>query len=154
MGYVKSVKKEPDESWTPANKNYITLAVEVGVSESERGSTLDARPWLEHTESHVAQVVTIRIGRRQPEVRVSIWELRPGQGANQQPAVTEVQRVNISLVDERPVANGTITLSFEKLLERRPRPGMAEKNLVLSARELGELAQIVWKVMRFIQTDE
>lgn len=148
-----NLTKHPDESWTPDDKNYITLAVETGVSESERSSVTDAKIWLEHEESHVAQVVTIRVSRVQENICFKVWTATPqdrgGTRAQYPRRATEVQNVSVVLTEGRPTADGTITLSFESLLERRPHPGTAEKDIVFSARELCGIARKVWKDLGF-----
>jgi hypothetical protein len=148
-----SVKKEPDASWTPDGKTYTTLAVEAGVSESERALALDAKIWLESKESHVTQLVVIKVSRTRAEIRFSVWKAIPREGdtrAEYTRKATEVQRVDVTLAQERPVTNGRISLSFKELLERNPRLGTAEKDLELSARELGGVARKVWEDMGFV----
>lgn len=151
------VKKEPDASWTPNGQNYTTLAVEAGVSESERKLALDAKIWLESKESHVTHLVVIKVSRSGTEIRFSVWKaiLQEGDTIAKYPRkATEVQRVDVTLPQERPVANGTISLSFKELLERNPRPGTAEKDLVFSARELGGVARKVWEDMGLVPSHQ
>jgi hypothetical protein len=57
------------------------------------------------------------------------------------------QEVCVTLEDGRPTASGTLTLSFEGLFERRPRPGTAESDIEFSARDLTSIASPVWKKM-------
>ena len=150
---TSSVKKEPDESWAPRGKTYTTFAVETGASESERKLALDAKIWLESKELHVTQLVTIKVSRTRPEIRFIVWRAIPKNGNTREEnqwKATENQTVDVTLVQERPVANGTISLSFKELLERNPRPGTAEKDLVFSTRELGGLARAVWEDMKLV----
>lgn len=51
----------------------------------------------------------------------------------------------------RSAAEGSFRISFEKLFDRRPRPGTAEKDIVLSTRDIGGVALVVWLEMGFIQ---
>jgi hypothetical protein len=69
---MENVTKTPNESWGPIGKGIITFAVEAGVSESERALETDAKIWLEHSESHVTQVMTIKISRTRPEVKLIV----------------------------------------------------------------------------------
>ena len=150
---MNNVRKSPDESWTLSGPNYITLAVEAGVSESPRALALNAKIWLEHEESHVAQVVTIKISRVREEIFFSVWTNTTQEKdtrAEHPPRATEVQMVRVTLAQDRPVASKTISLSFKKLFEREPRKGTAEKDLILSKRELGEMARQIWEDMGFI----
>jgi hypothetical protein len=57
------------------------------------------------------------------------------------------QEVYVTLEGGRPTASGRLTLSFEGLFERRPRPGTAESDIELSAQELGFIARVVWEEM-------
>lgn len=147
------VTKEPDASWQLHGKNYMTLVVEVGMSESERKLGGDAQIWLEHAEPHVTQVVTIKIFRGRPEMIFSVWKGTPqakGTRSGHQTRAEKEQTVTVRLVDERPVADGIISLSFKDLLERAPRPGTAEKDLSFSTRDLGKIARLVWEFMHMI----
>lgn len=150
---MTNVQKMPDKSWSPRGRKYITLALESGVSESERALARDAKIWLEHTESHVAQVVVIKISRVRPEIFFSVWKAiqqERGTRAEHPQRATEVQKIHVTLAQERPVADGRIRLSFEELFERKPRLGTAEKDIAFSARELGGIARVVWEEMGFI----
>ena len=153
---MENVKKSPDESWGPISKENITLAVEAGVSESSRTLAIDAKIWLEHSESHVTQVVTIKISRTRAEVHFTLWVKAPQERdtrADHPERSHKAQEVSVVLEEGRPAAEGSLTISFEKLFDRRPRPGTAEREIVLSARELGGIARIVWVKMGFIQLE-
>ncbi|KIN07410.1 hypothetical protein OIDMADRAFT_47318 [Oidiodendron maius Zn] len=149
---MNNVRKSPDESWTLSGPRYITFAVEAGASESPRALALNAKIWLEHEESHVAQVVTIKISRVREEIFFSVWTNTTQEKdtrAEHPRRASEVQMVRVTLAQERPVASKTISLSFKKLFEREPRKGTAEKDLILSKRELGEIARRIWLDMGF-----
>lgn len=153
---MENVKKSPDESWGPISKENITLAVEAGVSESSCTLAIDAKIWLEHSESHVTQVVTIKISRTRAEVHFTLWVKAPQERdtrADHPERSHKAQEVSVVLEEGRPAAEGSLTISFEKLFDRRPRPGTAEREIVLSARELGGIARIVWVKMGFIQLE-
>lgn len=64
--------KEPDCSWSPA-KGRINCVVEVGLSESTRHLSFDARYWLETHSSSVELVVTITVNRDHPEIIFNRW---------------------------------------------------------------------------------
>ncbi|KFY70821.1 hypothetical protein V498_10193 [Pseudogymnoascus sp. VKM F-4517 (FW-2822)] len=70
-------EKEPDASWGffgAGNKpSYATCVLECSMSESNRALSRDARLWLEHENSRVAQVVTLQIYRRRPEIILKVW---------------------------------------------------------------------------------
>lgn len=86
---MKNVKIMPDKSWRLDNTRYITLALETGFSESGRALARDARIWLEHAESHVAQVIVINISRRRPEISFSVWKAKHQGGGQDQDTLTE-----------------------------------------------------------------
>lgn len=149
---MESVKKEADRSWGPRHSN-MTCTLEAAVSESVRGLYRDARTWLEHPESKVTQVITIKIDRAQAHITFSVWK------QIQQERVTQAQHppraiidheVHVTIVQGRPMADGNIRLSFELFFKRRPRPGTAERDIVFSAQELGGIARVVWEDMGLI----
>ena len=150
---MENVKKEPDESWGPRSAGYPTIALEAAVSESTRALHRDAKIWLEYPESHVTQVITIKIHRTRPEIVFSVWKTIEEQRATraQYPRRTIMDHeVHVILEHGRPIAGGRVCLSFEGFFERRPRPGTAEHDIVFSARELGGIARVLWEQMGFI----
>jgi hypothetical protein len=152
---IDNVRKEADASWGPFKIGpefpYATCVFECGMSESNRALSRDARLWLEHESSHVTQVVTIKIYQR-PEVVFTVWtrtrEQRETRSHHTLQAVID-QEVTVTLQAGRPMAEGKLCLSFEKMFERKPRPGTAEGDLNFSARELGGIARMVWAAMGF-----
>jgi hypothetical protein len=157
---MTNVRKMADASLGPltcrGRGTYITLALQVdaGASETARALARDATIWLEHPESHVAQVVVIKIFRRRPEIFFSVWKATQQETetrAGHPPRATEVQKVHVRLAQGRPVAEGTICLSFEELFERKPRLGTAEReDITFSAQDLVGLARVIWMEMEFI----
>lgn len=149
---LQGVAKEPDESWRPAASGHrsITFALESGVSESARALRNDAKIWLENPESHVTQVLTVKISRTAPDITFSVWKATP-EGretrAHYPRHICLDHHVRVTLTHGRPTATGTVCLSFEKLFERSPHPGTSEKDLVFSRRELGNIARDVWLEM-------
>ena len=149
--WMGNVRKSPDESWGPSGSGYPTFVVESAVSESCWSLCRDAKIWLEHVDSHITQVVTIKIHRTRPEIVFTVWK-----GASQDrdapsqhpPRAVVDQEIHVKLEDKRPMAERHISLSFEKIFERRPRPGTAEGDFIFSKRELGILASEVWIGMR------
>ena len=118
---LANVTKCPDESWGATTKEYITFAVEVGVSEGEHALESDAKIWLEQSESHVTQVVTIKISRTRPKVLFSLWvtDERDTRAGHPQRATT-AQEVFVVLEKGQPATEGSLCISFEKLFDRRP----------------------------------
>ena len=153
---MENVKKQPDESWGPIGKGKITFAIETGVSESKRALETGAKIWLEHSEIHVTQVMTVKISRTRPEVLFSLWVKTPPERdtrAGHPQRTTKAQEVSVVLEGGRPTAEGSLCISFEKLFDRRPRLGTAERDIVFSTRELGGVARVIWLEMGFIQLE-
>jgi hypothetical protein len=151
---LQNVLKQPDESFRPVDKRNITFAVESAVSESPRALETDAKIWLENSESHVTQVMTIKISRARAEVHFTLFVEAPQERdtrAEHSERASKAQEVSVVLEEGRLVAEGSLWISVEKLFDRRPRPGTAERDIVLSTRELGEVARLVWEEMGFIQ---
>jgi hypothetical protein len=150
---LNNVCKAPDESWGPVATRYITFALESGVSESTRALQCDAKIWLEHPESHVTQVVTVKISRTRPEIIFSVWKTTPEDRETraQHPRRASLDHeVRVTLAHGRPIASGRLCLSFEQFFERRARLGTSERDLVFSTRELGRIARDVWVQMGFM----
>ncbi|OBT75594.1 hypothetical protein VF21_05853 [Pseudogymnoascus sp. 05NY08] len=154
---IGGVQKEPDASWGPfralgSGPGYRTCVLEAATSESGRGLSRDAKIWLEHEESHVMQVIGVKVCRRRPEIIFKVWKRGRQQldaRASHPPRAVVDQEIIVSLENGRPVAEGTLFLSFERILERNPRPGTAEGDFKFSARELGGIARRVWSTMDF-----
>lgn len=151
---MTNVQKMPDQSWYPPSRDYITLAVEAGVSESKGALARDAKIWLEHAESHVSQVVVIKISRTRPEILFSIWKATRQERdtrAHHPRRATKVQNVHVTLGEGGGLeVDGSICLSFEELFERKSQSGTAEKDITFSTRDLSGIARIVWEEMGFI----
>jgi hypothetical protein len=147
---LANANKEPDGSWGPRKKGYITFVVESSVSETARKLEHDAGLWLESTEvSHVTQVLTIKIYRTHPEIIFCMWKaVEEDESTRLQAAI--VQEIRVTLANGRPMADGELCLSFADLFERRARQGTAEKDIIFSKRDLGAIARIVWEDLEFV----
>ncbi|KFZ07648.1 hypothetical protein V501_06260 [Pseudogymnoascus sp. VKM F-4519 (FW-2642)] len=151
---MSNISKEPDASWGPDTAlpptYYSTFILEAGASESGRALGRDAKIWLEHEESHVTQVITIKISRRRPEIVFTVWkrgrEHRDTRANHPLRAVVD-QQIQVTLQEGRPVADGMLRLSFEEIFERPQQLGTAEGDLTFSTRELGAIARKVWRRM-------
>ncbi|KFY22300.1 hypothetical protein V493_06687 [Pseudogymnoascus sp. VKM F-4281 (FW-2241)] len=154
---IGGVTKEPDGSWGPFRAGtghaYMTCVLESDASESTRALSRDAKIWLEHEESHVRQVITVKVYQQRPEIVFTIWK----RAAQEQRDLRENcplgaaidQQKTVTLQAGRPVVEGVLCLSFEEIFERRPRLGTAEGDIEFSARELGVIARKVWSGMGF-----
>lgn len=150
---MEKVVKEPDQSWGSRHSRHKTCALEAGSSESNQALRRDARIWLEHPESHVTQVITIKISRTRAEIVFGVWRTtrqeRATRSQHPQRAILD-HEAYVTLEDGRPIADGTLRLSFEKFFERPPQAGTAERDIVFSARDLGGIARVVWEEMGYL----
>jgi hypothetical protein len=145
---MEGIIKEPDGSWGPRQSN-ITCVLEAAVSESDRTLHQDARIWLEHPESKVTQVITVKIHRARADITFSVWKQTQVRAQHPPRAIID-HDVRVTLVQGRPMAEGNIRLSFELFFKRRPQPGTTQRDIVISARELGGIARVVWEDMGLI----
>jgi hypothetical protein len=107
---MSNVVKAPDCAWGPLKlDDYSTCVLEARVSESSRGLARDAKIWLEHRESHVTQVVTVKISRTRPEMVFLVSkqgeEERETRAHHPTRAIVD-QEIRITLEDGRPLADG------------------------------------------------
>jgi hypothetical protein len=137
--HLQNIYKEPDGSWGPLAVNYPTCVLEVGVSQSLRSLEHDAQRWIENRASHVTQVVTVNIYLQSREIIVTVWK-KVGQKA------VKDNDIYVEIRGDRPRVrdNRCLGLSFEKIFERRPTHGTAERDVIFSGRELGRIARRVW----------
>jgi hypothetical protein len=146
---LANAKKQPDTSWGPCGKRYITFALESGVSETNRKLERDAALWLESTEvSHVKQVVTITVGRVCPEIIFRVWKTEEKENSARLQAAI-VQEIHVTRINGQPTADRDLCLSFADFFERRPRRGTAEKDIIFAKRDLEAIARKVWDDMEF-----
>jgi hypothetical protein len=110
---------------------------------------LDARLWVESPESedsHVRQVITILIASDRPEITFQKWET-----ASDQPRrALMTEEVDVYLVNNVPAATGSLSLSFEKIFERPPRPNTAERDLIFKGEDLTTVAWKIWRRQKLI----
>ena len=132
-----NIQKQPDGSWGPLGVSYATCILEVALSQSKRSLDNKARLWLESPGSHVSQVITIKLHTTRPELTFEVW-VKPEQN---KPEAKMKQHVEVTWEDGRPKAGNVLSISFEMLLERKPRPGTAETDIFFSARDLGGIAR-------------
>lgn len=92
----------------------------------------------------------MNIYQGRPEIVFTVWKRgrqQRGSRAHHPARAVVDQEVKITLKAGRPVADGTLRLSFEEVFERKPQPGTAEGDIHFSARELGAIARMVWSEM-------
>ncbi|PGH31782.1 hypothetical protein GX50_05448 [[Emmonsia] crescens] len=140
-------EKDPDMSWQPTklpqgrSSQWPTLVLEVGLSESQAQLERDVRWWLEESNGDVGIVITIGIERKTDKLLVGRWEMaalsRPTRRNSYRGSVPQlVETVCIRPTSAPNVweADGTITLPFEKIFLRSPKP--QESDLILNIKVL------------------
>jgi hypothetical protein len=146
---LEGLTKEPDEMFGPYDADHMTCVLEAGYTESNRALHRDANEWLKNKESHITQVVLIKIFKGRTKILFSIIK------KSREDQETKVdQDVYVTLEGGKPTTSGRLTLSFEGLFERRPRPGTQESDIEFSARDLTSIASPVWKKMGLIPEEK
>jgi hypothetical protein len=149
-----TVHKQPDGCWGPLGEKYITLTLEIGKSGSEKRLARDARLWIESVDSHVQQVVTIKIWSDQPRLHFQRWESTNREYQKMRTPrrriATVTQEAMISLVNGQPRAEGSLCLRFSTIFERDPRPGTPEGDMVFSGEDLFDVARDAWQLMGYL----
>jgi hypothetical protein len=155
--HLLNLGKQPDESWGPVAAGYATCALEVGVSESLRKLDCDAQRWLRNDDSHVTQVITAKIYPHRHEIVFAIWRRTTCRQAEKD------DEIRIEWNDGRPIChrcqprrrNDTdLNICFERMFEGPPTRGTAERDVILSGRELGGIARMVWVEMGLIPREQ
>lgn len=143
---LRGLKKEPDKSWGPQRVDYPTLILEVGVSESLRCLERDAQRWIENERSGVCQVITVKIYPRRHEIIFSVWR------RNEDRKAVKDDDVHVEFREGQPKvrSNKSLRIYFEPIFKRLPTRGTAEKDLIISARELGSIARKAWIELNLI----
>jgi hypothetical protein len=148
----ENVSLDPDNSWSPKiGLKHVSFTLEAALSEWSTALTASAKIWLEHPESYVEHVVTIKISPKKPEIIFSLWKRAQGREtrAHSSRRARVDQEMCVTLVDNEPKANGTLCLSFEQFFKRKPRPRTAEQDKVFSTKELCNIASHVWEDQKF-----
>lgn len=149
--------KEPDLSFGPRTlrghpREWPTVAVEIGYSESREKLMRDVSFWLNTSKREVLTVISIDIKRPSGNITVAAWEA--GATATRKhpnPAPRAVHQMKITRQgnSHAPAVTGDdITIPFFNLLLRQPRPHSAEGNFVFTRAEVLEIAEEVWDEMR------
>jgi hypothetical protein len=143
--------KEPDESYRPfhlpqgRSRQWPSLTVEVGVSESRRKLANDARWWLTESAGDVKNVITIYVRKARKEITFENWNLVLGPDGSTFPRVTyrtvlcpKRDSDDIETTNELPM-----TIQFEDLF-LRPAEGPIEGDIKFEKDDMKEIADFVW----------
>lgn len=154
-GDVGTMIKEADRSWLPSSqvdRNWPSIVLEAGFAEFYGRLEVDARHWLENSDSQVEIVVTIAIHRSNPCITIEKWER---ESENTHPNIEAVspdhglarkaQEVTISRLPNNIIAvNGSLTTRFEKIFLRPRNPAnMLEQDVTFSQQNFQTFAQVI-----------
>lgn len=144
-----NVRKEPDGSWGPPDKEYSTLILEVRMSQDLEELLSDKDIWFTSENSHVSQLVLIDIVEKKPQLTIQKW-VAPTKDLRKTEPAKMTREVKVLLKDGVPTADGIIMLSFEKLLERQPQQKSRERDIKFSRDDLAVLAKKIWTKQGFM----
>ncbi|KAF3492316.1 uncharacterized protein GIQ15_01833 [Arthroderma uncinatum] len=129
------------------------LTIETGLFESESKLAIDAQRWLEVDGSRTKVVITAKLDRQAPRVTFQRWEhhLPPFRPFTRHfhPTGSVMEEVVATHEGGITRVNGSITIPFEKVLNRARR-GPNERNVVVGQNELARLCERGWKAQGFM----
>ena len=141
--------KHPDCQFLPKRlprartKKWPSLVVETGFSESPSKLMSDARFWLSESNGDVQMVITIKIGRSSPNIKLESWELVNDRAKRQQVVTISKGKNNQVYLEGQP-----LIIRFKKLFLRPPSL-QREMDISLDNAFLMEIAENVWEEQGF-----
>lgn len=140
--------KEPDQAWRPhrlplnRSRDWPSVVLEVAYSETESKLGSSVWFWMRASGGDVKVVLTLRINRKQPKIRIEKWV---NSSSNDNNRHRLDQSVTISKTDSNRIIllNTPLTIDFEDLF-LRPATIPREKNIELDAEKLEYLATEIW----------
>ncbi|KAK2814022.1 hypothetical protein FQN50_000426 [Emmonsiellopsis sp. PD_5] len=142
--------KQPDAQYIPRfppqgrSRQWPTIVVETGFSESRPRLDEDAKFWLRESHGDVKIAIAAHISRRTGHIIFHVWE---GGVVSR---IRKTQQVEIQRVNKQPVISGPLdrlTLHFSLFLLRRPNAARGEKDIIIDRDELAQLAIETWEAM-------
>ncbi|ERT02924.1 hypothetical protein HMPREF1624_01228 [Sporothrix schenckii ATCC 58251] len=145
------------------NQRWPTLVIEAGVSQSMAALRAKGRWWLSASNFHMKVVVLVKTVIRRSLITIEKWtaEQQFGSGSNRLGATTtRQQQMEISwsgpghILDTQPderaaalftVVGAPLVLRFEELFLRPPVASEGQRDIVISAEDLKDLASRVWE---------
>lgn len=143
--------KEPDESYMPISlpkdrsRQWPSLTVEVGVSESRTKLANDARWWLTESAGDVKNVITIYVRKSRHEITFENWNLVLGPNGSTFPRVTYRTVLSRKRGSDDTEMNNELpmTIPFETLF-LRPAEGPIEEDIKFEKDDMKHIAHFVW----------
>lgn len=147
-------KKRADESFEPVtlpfgrDRKWPSLVLEVAYTETRAKIEKDMRFWLEESDGAVKTAITASVHQRTGDIILEEWQMKrqPTKNNPQGMAPFHTQYMRISRPrgqEEAKVTGDPLTIEFENLFLRPP-TGLQEKNIVITADDLKEMAELVW----------
>lgn len=149
-----SRRKKPDVQFAPRklpqgrSRQWPTLVMETGYSESKPQLDRDAMWWIKESKGDVKVAVTIAVNRRKPEIVFRRWG--PARTGQLEPVLQ--QSVVVSKTrgqSEVNVSNGPLVIPFSELFLRQPVEANSEGDIIFTDEELEDLAQEEWEGRNF-----
>ena len=149
--YASLGGKEPDLSWRPSRvprgrSSYWPSAVlEVADTESEPKLSSDIRFWKRASRGDVKSVITLRVDRAHPQIRIENWV--NSEHNKERPHLRQSVTIHKDSKN-RITSNGPFVISFEDLILREAQTAQ-EKDISLDEDKLHYLAGEIWQEQGF-----
>ena len=137
--FIPILSENPSRRWP-------TVVFGGGISESLERMRVDSRWWLENSLGGVKIVILISISKSERKIHIEQWEMLAALNqritqAHPHP-IREVTKIHELDIIGGVATGAPLTLDFEKIYRRPPGPG--EGNIVYTAQDLEERADIIW----------
>ncbi|PLB40005.1 uncharacterized protein BDW47DRAFT_123950 [Aspergillus candidus] len=144
--------KEPDQAWRPRrlppsrSQDWPSAVIEIAYSETEAKLGSDVRFWMRASGGDVKVVLTLRIDRHQPRIRIEKWV--SGSKTNTRHHLDQSIIISKSKNNQIIPTNAPLTIGFEELF-LRPASIPRERDIEVDAEKLQYLATEIWDKQGF-----
>lgn len=155
-GETSTRGKQPDYGWCPkrrprqsgpAQPKMPSIVIEVACTENDEKLNLDVRYWLSPDDGNVKMCLTLRVDRKNDEIRMESW-IRKEAENNNRTRIHRNQVIHTRISKKgRPIVTGDcpFRVPFESLMLRPIDSGRAaEKDLIFSRADLERVAMSIW----------
>ena len=138
--------KEPDQAWRPhrlpsnRSRDWPSVVVEVAYSENESKLGSSVRFWMRASGGDVKVVLTLRIHRREPKIRIEKWVNGSNNNRHRLDQTVTISKENRNRII---ISDAPVTIDFEELF-LRPATIPREKSIELDDEKLEYLATEIW----------
>jgi hypothetical protein len=157
VGTTPTRAKEPDYGWSPrrtprqpgpSQPLRPSIVLEVTYTENDKKLNTDVRYWLSPNDGNVKMCLTLRIDRKNNEIRMESWTRREADDNNNNRAgIHRNQVIYARMINGRSVVTGDhpFRIPFDSLMLRPIDPSRAaEKDLLFSREDLEGVAEYIW----------